>query len=135
LDFSSSNWIFFINRALTSQRYTVKFPSLYFWTSSTNFWSFSGRPDILFSLLLFFWYIFWLIFFFSSFLCGDPKMGYNRCPLFTIVTECSKLRLLELSLLYWPCKNDCFNLQEFMVSFQIQTPPFLSFSSLRESHF
>jgi len=44
-------------------------------------------------------------------------------------TECTKLRLFELSLLYWPFKNDCFNLKDFMVYFQIQTPHFLSFSS------
>jgi putative NADPH-quinone reductase len=24
---------------------------------------------------------------FSLLLCGDPKMGYNRCPFFTIFTE------------------------------------------------
>jgi hypothetical protein len=29
-------------------------------------------------------------------------------------TECTKLRLLELCLLYWPFKNDCFHLQEFI---------------------
>jgi len=80
LDFSSSNWIFFVNRALISQQNTVKFQSLYFWTSSINFWLFSRRFGILFSLLLFFGFFRTYIFdffVFSYFLCGDPKMGYN----------------------------------------------------------
>jgi hypothetical protein len=67
LNFSSSNWIFFINMALISQQNTVKFQSLYFWTPSTNFWLFSRHFDILFLLLLFlgfFWTFFFCIFFF-----------------------------------------------------------------------
>jgi hypothetical protein len=34
--------------------------------------------------------LFWFFFFFSFYIfyfCGDPKMGYNRCPLFIILTE------------------------------------------------
>ena len=79
LDFSSSNWIFFVNRTLISQQNTVKFQSLYFRTSSTNFWPFSGRSGILFSLLLFFdfffkhIYIYIYIFCIFFFLARGPK--------------------------------------------------------------
>jgi len=73
LDFSSSNWIFFINRAFISQRYTVKFQSLYFLASSTNFLLFSRRFEILFSLLLFFWYILIDFFSFLLFCAGTQK--------------------------------------------------------------
>ena len=34
--------------------------------------------------------LFWFFFFFSFYFfyfCGDPKMGYNRCPLIIILTE------------------------------------------------
>ena len=37
-------------------------------------------PPVIF--LTFFGYLFIIIFF-----CGDPKMGYNRCPLFIMLTE------------------------------------------------
>ena len=51
------------------------------------FWAF-WHP--LFTAIIFFIffqiYVFDL-FVFSSFLCGDPKIGYNRCPLFTILTK------------------------------------------------
>ena len=33
------------------------------------------------------YYFFYFFYFFSPFYAGDPKMGYNRCPLFTILTE------------------------------------------------
>jgi hypothetical protein len=80
LDFSSSNWIFFINKALTSQRYTVKFPSLYFWTSSTNFWPFSGRSGILFSLLIIFLIYFLIDLFSFLFFCArTQKWVATRC--------------------------------------------------------
>ena len=55
--------MFFINRALIGQWYTVKFQSLYFWTSSTNSWPFSEHFGILFSLLYFLIIFFVFLFF------------------------------------------------------------------------
>ena len=72
---------FLLNRALLLQEYTVKNPIFVFLTSLTNFptifWAL--LPPVIF--LTSFGYIFLYIF------CGDPKMGYNRCPLFIMLTE------------------------------------------------
>jgi magnesium-transporting ATPase (P-type) len=38
-------------------------------------------------LFYLFFILFFIFFVFSLFLCGDPKMSYNRCSLFTILTE------------------------------------------------
>jgi hypothetical protein len=75
LDFSSSNWIFFVNRALINQKYTIKFQTLYFLTSLTNFWLFYGRSDILFSLQSFldFLWIYFFLYFLFFFCVGTQK--------------------------------------------------------------
>jgi len=52
LDFSSSNWIFLINRALT-----VKFQPFAFLNLLNQFWHFFSISAILFSLLLFFGFL------------------------------------------------------------------------------
>ena len=52
---------------------------------------FSARPgeedDGTVLLFFFFDNIFFEFYYFYYFLCGEPKMGYNSCPLFTMLTE------------------------------------------------
>jgi hypothetical protein len=67
--------------ALILQEYTVKNPIFVFLTSLTDFSDrlLSASASCYFSNLL------WLFILFHLF--GDPKMGYNRCPLFIKLTE------------------------------------------------
>jgi hypothetical protein len=69
-----------------NQQNTVKFQPLYFWTSLTKFWPFSGPFGILFSLLLLLLLLLLLFgflptiffIFFCILFCSDLKMGYNK---------------------------------------------------------
>ena len=82
LDFSSSNWIFLVNRTLTSKKYIVKFQTFAFLNLLNQFWPFSGIPTSFsrsyyfldFFRIYFFIYIY--IFVFSHFF-GNPKMSNN----------------------------------------------------------
>jgi hypothetical protein len=81
LDFSSSKWILFVNRAFINKKIYRQISIFFcFWTSSINFWSFSGCSGILYSLLLLFFSSDYIYFFVFSpfFLCKDPKIG-NTC--------------------------------------------------------
>jgi hypothetical protein len=70
--FFFKNWIFFVNRALISKKYTVKFHHFVFLNFLNQFWLFFSIP-VSFSCLyyfflefswIFFWYIFWYFFYF-----------------------------------------------------------------------
>jgi len=81
LDFSFSNWIFLVPRALISKKYTVKISIFVFLNLLNQFLSFFSIPTsfspIIFGFFqIFFWYIFlyFLICIFFIFY-GEPKNG------------------------------------------------------------
>jgi hypothetical protein len=84
LDFSSSTWIFFVNRALINQKYTVKFQHFAFLNLLNQFcpfFSILASFSRSYYFLDFFWiffYIFFCIFSFSFFFYGNPKMDNNK---------------------------------------------------------
>jgi hypothetical protein len=45
------------------------------------------RNSVKTTLFSFYIYIYIYIYYYYIFICGDPKIGYNRCPLFIMLTE------------------------------------------------
>jgi len=97
LDFSSSNWIFLINRLSLSNFNLFAFLNLL-----NQFWHFFGIPATLFSLLLFFGflliYYFCIFLYFFHFFVGNPKMGNNRFPLFTMLMKQNIINVMHSKL-------------------------------------
>ena len=105
---------FLLNRAFILQEYTVKKFNPCILNSLTNFLTvfWALLPPVIF--LTSFGYLFY-------FFNGDPKMGYNRCPLFIILTEhgfCAvsfiKINQTELPKLIWSKldRSETFSLQQ-----------------------
>jgi len=106
LDFFSLTWILFVNRALFRKKYTVKFQHFAFLNLLNQFYHFFSIL-VLFSrtyYFLDFFRIFFDIFFLYFlifkiiFFCGNPKMGNNRCPLFTMLTNQNIINVLHSKL-------------------------------------